>query len=45
MSIVLDMNEADVLAGRGKSVSASITLYMNWIELQMYMLMLGKSWG
>ena len=43
MSIVMDMNEADVLAGRVKSVSSSITLYMNWIESQMHMLTLGKS--
>jgi hypothetical protein len=31
----MDMNEADILAGRAKSISSSITPHMNWIELQM----------
>jgi hypothetical protein len=44
MTRVMDINEADILAGRVKSVSARHTLYKNWIELQIDMPRLGKSW-
>ena len=45
MSRAMDMNEADVRLVVLNQFQLGITQFMNWIELQIHMLRLGKSLG